>query len=733
MDNVNDLKRTDITKAPPTQTVSFDAVRKPQQHTASVNINTTNGLSGVDESQPNESTNTVRINPNFKKRPRRTVERPSDVQQINPNDYIPKENKSQGQDFVRTVQSNAMSQLDAAVRRKQQEFRDFVNYAENADKINRERIDNGLEEVNGEIQYLPSDLPQDITKDPNPVKVEEPITQEVYEDDDVEKDLEKELNSNDIEYDNTSIKMNSDPFGFDMSFSNPYSKDFDVDDDDELEDDEDVAVDGIPVNDKEESSDFKVNEDNTEEYNNQIEKDLSREDQIFSDNDIEEEEPSEKEEPVINEKPEDVLVHKDEEIRNNLMDKAISISSNISYDTETTKNTIAKSSSSDFDIDEDDFDDVDNTEDAAQTADDAVALTDEEIENIRLAGEKNLKSEILKKIVNTGTKLDITQFTMSKKVISIKDAMKNRPVESVRTAKWPMMYAERPFIASALKGPEIALLFDYDDSGNDNSIGINQNQLKIMYEHDANEFKPATIENWAKTIPFLDIESIFTALYLASMKGANYMPMACREQKCQHQYLTDDIDINKIVKFTKPEIEETFNKIMNTNITADNTSKYESVVSVINDQFAVGLKIPSIFTMVYELNSVDRPFIEKYNTVISIIQYIDYIYKIDSDNMSFEPVGWKAYVGNYGKTFKSKIATYAKILKDFDSTEFSVLIALINSMLTKITDTKALEYEIPAAKCPKCGAEIPATPLAPRQLLFMRQRLVELATTPTER
>ena len=166
---------------------------------------------------------------------------------------------------------------------------------------------------------------------------------------------------------------------------------------------------------------------------------------------------------------------------------------------------------------------------------------------------------------------------------------------------------------------------------------------------------------------------------------------------------------------------------------ADNTAKYDSVVNVINDDFAIGLKIPSIFTMVYELNSVDRPFLEKYNTIISIIQYIDYIYKINHDTMNFEPIGWKAYVGNYGKTFKSKIATYAKILKDFDSTEFSVLIALINSMLAKITDTKALEYEIPAAKCPKCGAEIPATPLAPRQLLFMRQRLVELATTPTEK
>ena len=735
MDNVNDLKKTDITKAPPTQTVSFDAVRKSQQHTASVNINTTNGLSGIDDTQSTENTNTVRINPNFKKRPRRTVERPSDVQQINPNDYIPKNNKPQGQTFINTVQSNAMTQLDAAVKRKQQEFRDFVAYAENADKVNRERIDNGLEEVNGEVQYLPSDLPQDITKDPNPVKQEEPKVQETFEDDDVEKDLERELNSNDINFENSSIKVNSNPFEFDMKFSNPYGKDFDIDEDNELDDDEDIAVDGVPVNEPHDLYSFKSN-NNKEEYSqDQIDNNISKEDQISNEDKIEEDHIQEQEEinSPIDEKPEDVLTHKDEEIRSNLMDKAISISSNITYDTENAKSTITGSSSSDFDIDDEDFDDVDNTEDAAETAEDAVALTDEEIEDIRLAGEKNLRNEILKKIVNTGTKLDITQFTMSKKVISIKDAMRNRPVESSRIAKWPMMYAERPFVASALKGPEIALLFDYDDSANDNSIGINQNQLRIMYEHDANEFKPATVENWAKTIPFLDIESIFAALYLASMKGANYMPMACREQKCQYQYLTDDMDINKIVKFTKPEIEEKFNKIMNMNITADNTSKYESVVSVINDQFAVGLKIPSIFTMVYELNSVDRPFIEKYNTVISIIQYIDYIYKIDSDNMSFEPVGWKAYVGNYGKTFKSKIATYAKILKDFDSTEFSILIALINSMLTKITDTRALEYEIPAAKCPKCGAEIPATPLAPRQLLFMRQRLVELATTPTER
>ena len=209
MNNVNDLNKTDITKAPPTQTVSFDTVRR--SNTSSVNINTINGLSGVEENR-DKPINTVRINPNLKKKPRRTVEKPSDVQQINPNDYIPKESKPQ-ENFINTVQSNAMTQLDAAVRRKQQEFRDFVEYAENADKVNRERIENGLEEVEGEIQYLPNDLPQNITKDPNPGKPEVVKEVENTENDDIEKDIENELNSDDYKP-SSNVTVDFDPFKF---------------------------------------------------------------------------------------------------------------------------------------------------------------------------------------------------------------------------------------------------------------------------------------------------------------------------------------------------------------------------------------------------------------------------------------------------------------------------------------------------------------------------------------
>ena len=736
MNNVKDLNMTDIVKTPPTQTVSLDAVKRPVQQ--NVSINTTNGLSGV-ETQDNS--NNIRINPNFRKRPRRTIDATSEIQQINPNDYIKKETKDEPS-FIKTVQSNAMSQLDATVRRKQQEFQDFIKYAEEADKTNREKIDNGLEKIEGEVNYMPIDYPQDVQSGSNNENVENDVKYDnnAYEEDDVEKDLEMDLKDTNTIDDNINIsaKINSNPFETESYFANPYdikekksfANDndgyFDDDDDDYAEEDDEILVDGT------------INDYKNDHY---------REDQIFNEeenklesNNNEEfakidtkDTPSEEEKPVKEEKQTNILEKKDEEIRNSLMDRAISVSSTVAYDTEVTKDAISNSSSSDFDIDEEDFDDVNSTEDAAQTEEDAVQLSPEEIEEIRIAGEKNLKNEILKKIINTGKKLDTSQFVISKKIIPIKDALKNRVTEITRTAKWPMMYAERPFIASALKGPEIALLFDYDDSGSESSIGITQQQLKIMYEHDANEYKPTTIENWAKTIPFLDIESIFAALYLASMKGSNYLPMTCREQKCQHQFLTDNIDIDKIVKFNNDDIKNKFNEIMNTTITADNTAKYDSVVNVINDDFAIGLKIPSIFTMVYELNSVDRPFLEKYNTIISIIQYIDYIYKINHDTMNFEPIGWKAYVGNYGKTFKSKIATYAKILKDFDSKEFSVLIALINSMLTKATETRMVEYEIPAGKCVKCGAEIPAMPLAPRQLLFMQQRLVELATTPTER
>ena len=214
------------------------------------------------------------------------------------------------------------------------------------------------------------------------------------------------------------------------------------------------------------------------------------------------------------------------------------------------------------------------------------------------------------------------------------------------------------------------------------------------------------------------------------MTGANYIPMACSKRSCQYAYLTDNIDINNMIKFSTDEAKARFEKIKNMEITPENTGTYDTVVSVINSSFAIGLRLPSIFTVLYEYNTLNTEFVNKYTAMVSIIQYIDYIYMINEDTQQLNPIGWKVYPGDHTKTFKSKIATYAKILKELDATDFSILLALINSMITKARETKDINYEIPASKCPKCGAEIPARPIDARGLVFMRQRLVELATSP---
>ena len=373
-------------------------------------------------------------------------------------------------------------------------------------------------------------------------------------------------------------------------------------------------------------------------------------------------------------------------------------------------------SKDDFNIDEADFEDI--------TVATEEQLTDDEINERRNVGQRNLRSDVLKKVLKTGQRLNTAQFTVSNKVVGIKDAMRTiKPIE--RTAKWPLMYAGRPFIASALKGPEIAML---GTSGND----INREQLRIMYEHDKNQYKPLTLEGWCKTIPYLDLDNIYAALYEATLRDANYIPMVCPKPSCQHAYLSEDIPLDKMITVEKPEVKAKFDRIMKMEITEENSSSYESVVTAINDNFAIGLKLPSIFNIMYEYNTLNDEFEAKYAAIIGVLQYIDYVYMIDSETSQFIPIGWKTYHGDYTKTYKSKIATYAKIFREFSGTEFSLMMSLINSMIVREVGGKDIAFQSPAAKCPKCGAEIPPQPATAHELLFTRQQLVELATTPIE-
>jgi len=697
MNSVDDLKTNgDISQQAPTQTISLSAINNGG-NTGAVSINATNGLTGVEAEEDNRPV--IKITPN-KKKPRRSITSVDELNIVDPDTIIEKPAPPPS----KTPRDVAIGLLDEAMKRKQEEFKHFVETAEELDKANREKVEAGLETVGGEIQYMPDELHTPITE---AEKVQAPA--------ETEAGFSSEFMGNDGDRDTTTDS-------FLTGAPVDYEDDDDFDEDDIMNvSDSELAAPETPVK-VSAAYGANVTEDEIEEVDVPAPSiEVEAEDfEMENEKEYKEEQATV---PLII--PDEAITPKAEGYNENIDDVIQNSLSNGVFNT-TTAAIKDDPSTLDFEMDEADIEDVssDITEEL---------ITDEEIQEIQAAAEANLKNEILNKIIRAGKKLDTTQYKVSKTVINPNQVFKGAEKKPVRTGSWPMMFAGRPYVSTALKGPEIALLADTDDSDSNNTVGVTMDQIRIMYEHDANPYRPATLEAWAKTIPIYDVESIFAAMYLASLKDANYIPMVCAKQSCQHAYLTDNINIDDMVKFNSDDAKKRFEEIKAIQLTPENSTSYESVVNVINDEFAIGLKVPSIFTMLFEYASLNADFINKYMTMVSIIHYIDYIYKIDEDTQTFQPIGWKTYPGDNGKTFKSKIATYSKILKEFDDTDFSILMALINAMINKTADQKYLNYEIPTQKCPKCGSEIEARPVFPRGLLFTRQRLVELATTPTEK
>ena len=697
MNNVNDLNRTakpvnnvpqrNTNVRPSQQQISLSAVTNSDKSSNPVSINVTNGVSGIANAEPsNVNKPIVRINPNKVRNRHRSIGSDHQIQQADPSELIPK------MEPVKSVTPKdiAMAQLDETVARKRNEFKNFIANAIEDDKLNRERVESGLESVGEEVQYMPNELFTPMTKDQAVVADTNSSMDNYNESSSYDEEDEFFDDEDDVEYNESTPAIAYAPYN--MTISNAF------------EDNNDYSV-----------SDHTYQEEDETTYS---ENDYTEEESSYDDSEVTTE---------LEEVPADTNPVKDvNESKENDSDEFDISEDSIELKKPVLVNMEVSASTSDFDIDEADLDGV-STSDENTTEDDN--LTDEQVLEISEASEKNLRSEILQKIIQSGKKINTAQFVVSNKVINIKDALKRSPKSVERTAVWPLTFAGRPFVARALKGPEVALLYDADELSN-NGSSLNITQARIMFEHDASPYRPATLEAWAKTIPYADAENIFAALYCASMTGANYIPMACSKRSCQYAYLTDNIDINSMIKFSTDEAKARFEKIKNMEITPENTGTYDTVVSVINSSFAIGLRLPSIFTVLYEYNTLNTEFVNKYTAMVSIIQYIDYIYMINEDTQQLNPIGWKVYPGDHTKTFKSKIATYAKILKELDATDFSILLALINSMITKARETKDINYEIPASKCPKCGAEIPARPIDARGLVFMRQRLVELATSP---
>lgn len=648
--NVNDLNRTG-----PKVVITQPGVT-PAQNTQPININAAGGtVTGIADENQNPNRQTIKINPN-RKRVHRTVESADQIQEINPNDYIEPVSKPE----PKPIQEKYVNELAAAVTRRKQEFHEAVAKMEEEDAANRESIENGLENVGDEIQYMPNPLYTPMSEDD---KIKAPInTDNGIVSEDLDDDFE------DSDYDNSE----------------------------EIEEPTHVVIHNQDIEE----------DNNPHPFAHIVEEEAAPEEENTED------------ETVTDDVEEDSAVESE--------DVEIPAAEDDKHDTLTSMdNNISHVTSDDLeDIDDNDFEEESDDEDEGSRTD---PIDDEESEKLVDVAMANLRNDIMKKIVNTGRKVNASQLVVSNKVINIKDVLKNTKPVAVKTATWPLMFANRPYIASSLKGAEVALLAEQDN--NSNTV-LTTTQARIIFEHDVNPYRPATLEAWAKTIPFGDLDSIFMALYVASLEGANYVPYTCDNDHCQYAWLSEDLPIDKMVKFGSDDTKKKFDSIKSMELTPDNSGAYESVVTVINDRFAVGIKMPSLFTIMYEYGALDDAFIRKYESIISVIRFIDRIYMIGDDGNLY-PVGWKKYPGDHAKTFKSKIAAYSKILKEFNTVEFSIVASLINAAVIK--SNADIEYVMPETNCPKCGNKVAESTVNPRGMLFTRQQLVRIATTYTEK
>lgn len=347
--------------------------------------------------------------------------------------------------------------------------------------------------------------------------------------------------------------------------------------------------------------------------------------------------------------------------------------------------------------------------------------TAEEEENARL---EELKSLITEKVRPISTKRNIQGFSVAKK-----GTTSNKILNNVKksTAKWVLPVTGTCFEIMEVSGSEI----EYIRENLGSEISQVRNRLRMIYDKIVSPKAP-TFEGWCKSIAYQDYDHLFMAIYIAGFADANYVPYTCYEHVtdgkkvgCRNVFLSNNIPIMDMIKFTDEESKNKFYKLYESG-RFNSKGLYASDIIPISNDFAIGLKTPSIYDILFEAGLYNTDFREKYSRTIGFIPYIDAIYYIDGEKMQLVPVEYKVIDNNMVKTAKSKVIRYTTIIDSLTTDEFSMLYALVNAI-----DTKAnwFQYRIPEVSCPKCRASVPEEITTAENMVFTRHRLGVLAST----
>lgn len=359
----------------------------------------------------------------------------------------------------------------------------------------------------------------------------------------------------------------------------------------------------------------------------------------------------------------------------------------------------------------------DTEDDDLKALDDDFASTDseEEITKHRL---ELLKEDINKKIKPVGSNFNITGFTISKQPVSLSSILGRKQHQPVKTGDWVLPCSERSITMTSFNGSDLDVLTS--ERRNRNTLQAIREVYGVFYNHIVDEYKPADLESWAKTIAVTDIDHLYACAYRATFEGVNFVPYDCPNPKCNNSFVTNSLPFMDMVKFKDEKAKEQFNRLIDQPSTPEH-AQFKLDIIPISEDFAFGVSMPTLYNVAFINAMLDDKFKEKYAAALNIAAYVEGIYYIA--NGTLQPISVKTYSNNEVKSTKAKIITISKIIKELNSDQYNALRVHINS-ITENED--GISYIMPAVTCEKCKTEIEETILTASQLLFLRHHLASL-------
>ena len=286
-----------------------------------------------------------------------------------------------------------------------------------------------------------------------------------------------------------------------------------------------------------------------------------------------------------------------------------------------------------------------------------------------------LKTMIAEKIKPVSVKMDISNYTVAKKGTKSNEIF---TMEEASFAKWTLPATGITVEMREISGANLENLRGYLDRRNPD----NRSALKIIYDHIVSP-KPSSFEAWLNSIAYADFDHLFMLVYISAFADANFLPVDCDNPDCSKAYITDNLPIMDIVKFKNKESEDKFWELYNEE-PSNAKALYTTHIIAISDKFAVGLKEPSLYSVLIEPNYFNSDFMEKYAQTIRYFPYIDALYWIDSQRKNLVPIKWDVYDNNVAKSTRSRVRKYSKALNTLTSDQHSLILSYINAINERV-------------------------------------------------